>query len=346
MPKTHKNLYQRLCSFQYLHNSWLAAKRHKRYQHAILDFEYDLEANLLDLVADLKGATYRVSGYRYFYVYEPKKRQVACLTSFRDRVIQHAVCSLLEPIFDPMFIATSFACRKGKGTHAGVASAEQMMRAVKCSHGKVFALKCDIRKYFENINHATLLSLIARKITDKKMLDLLSEIIGSFRADGCGLPLGNLTSQLFANIYLHALDSYLKHELAVEYYVRYMDDFVIFHHDKQHLHQLRKNIEDWLSENLHLELNAKTAVFPISSQQGRPLDFLGYRILPNRRLLRRNAIKKITKKLGRLHKAYAGGEIEFRDVKLQLASHMAHAKHADTGRLLRRILAKPFVKSI
>lgn len=345
MPKTYKNLYRQLCSFQHLHNAWLAAKRHKRYQYAILVFEHNLEDNLLCLLASLKDATYQVSGYRYFYVYEPKKRQVACLTSFGDRVIQHAVCSLLEPIFDPMFIAMSFACRKGKGTHAGVASAERMMRAVKRSHGKVFALKCDIRKYFENINHAILLSLIARKITDKKMLDLLSKVIGSFRED-CGLPLGNLTSQLFANIYLHTLDVYLKYDLKVEYYIRYMDDFVIFHHDKQHLHRLRKNIEDWLSENLRLELNAKTAIFPISSQQGRPLDFLGYRILPNRRLLRRNAIKKVTKKLGQLHKAYADGKIEFCDIKLRIASHMAHAKHADTDGLLRRIFARPFVKSV
>lgn len=345
MPKTHKNLYTQLLSFEAMYAAFIKAKRGKRYRQYVLKFESDLEANLLEIIADLEVGTYKTSGYSEFYVFEPKRRTVAKLVNFRDRVVQHAICAVIEPIFERLFIHDSYACRKGKGTHAGADRAEQMMRKVRREHEAVFALKCDIRKYFDSIDHGILKRILSEKIGDARMMPLLSVIIDSYGIDGKGLPLGNLTSQLFANIYLNKLDDYVKSELKERLYVRYMDDFVIFHHDKTHLSFLKNNIESWLSENLVLCLNGKTAIFPIASKHGRALDFLGYRILPNSRKLRRNSIARLRKKISVLHEKYSAGTIDFKSVRLAMASNIAHASKANSNGILSKLLSKPFVRS-
>lgn len=177
MPKTHKNLYTQLLGFEVLHTAFERAKRGKRYRQYVLKFESDLESNLLEIIADLEAGTYKTSGYSEFYVFEPKRRTVAKLVNFRDRVVQHAVCAVIEPIFERLFINDSYACRKGKGTHAGADRAEQMMRKVRREHEAVFALKCDIRKYFDSIDHGILKRILSEKIGDARMMSLLSGII-------------------------------------------------------------------------------------------------------------------------------------------------------------------------
>ena len=345
MPKTHKNLYVKLLSFESMHAAFEKAKRNKRYRQYVLKFESDLEANLFEIIANLESGVYKTSGYSEFYVFEPKRRTVAKLVNFRDRVVHHAICAVIEPIFERLFIHDSYACRKGKGTHAGAARAEQMMRKVRREHGVVYALKCDIRKYFDSIDHDTLKRILSRNISDARMMSLLSGIIDSYGVDGKGLPLGNLTSQLFANIYLNKLDNYVKSDLKENLYVRYMDDFVIFHHDKAHLGSLRKNIESWVGAELGLCLNGKTAVFPIASKNGRALDFLGYKILPNSRKLRKNSIVRLKKKISVLHEKYSAGTIDFTAVRLAMASNIAHANKANSNGILSKLLSKPFVRS-
>lgn len=346
MPKRAKNIYQQLLSFEVMHEAWFKARKGKRFKHAVLSFERDLEPNLYKLIGDLKSESYVTGGYRSFYVHEPKLREVCCLTEFRDRVLQHAVVSIIEPIFESVFIKDSFACRKGKGTHAGVDRAQQMIRAVKREYGVVYALKCDIAKYFQNIDHNTLIRLLKNKIADERMMRLLTQIIISFGNNGKGLPLGNLTSQLFANIYLNHLDQLIKRVHREVNYMRYMDDFIIVHYDKNHLHKLRRETTIFLRANLGLELNRKTAVFPVANKRGRPVDFLGYRITANKKLLRKSAIKALRRKLRLMHKRYSSGEIGFSEIKIGLASHIGHANHADSSALLHNIFNKPFKREI
>lgn len=345
MPKTHKNLYQQLLSFEALHSAWAKAQRGRRYKPAVLAFESSLEENLLLILADLESGAYRTGAYRRFFVFEPKKREIARLRDFRDRVVQHAIVAALNPIYERMFIADSFACRKDKGTHAGANRSQQMLRAVRREHDAAFALKCDISKYFDNIHHDILLRIIARKVSDKRMLNLISDILSSY-SEGKGIPLGNLTSQLFANIYLNELDQHVKRELKETHYIRYMDDFVILSNDKVHLHELRGHLESWLRHHLRLELNAKTAVFPVSAKNGRPLDFLGYRILPNRRMLRRGSITRMRQKIKILHQQYANHEIDFTQIKQAMSSHIAHANHADSHGILLSVLRQPFKRIV
>ncbi len=346
MPNKAKNLYQQLLSFEVMHEAWIKAKKGKRLKYAVLSFERDLEPNIHKLIDDLKSDSYVTGGYRSFYVHEPKLREVCCLTEFRDRVLQHAVVGIIEPVFESIFIKDSFACRKGKGTHAGADRAQQMIRAVKREYGVVYALKCDIAKYFQNIDHNILIKLLKNKIADERMIKLLSGIIRSFGSNGKGIPLGNLTSQLFANIYLNALDQYVKRECKERYYVRYMDDFVIFHSSKTHLHEMRRSLSDWLNDELHLDLNNKTAVFPVANKSGRPVDFLGYRITSNKRLLRKQSIKALQRKLEKLHRDYSSGAVSFKQVRIALASHMGHANHADSHNLLINIFNQPFKRVI
>lgn len=347
MPVTHKNIYCQLTQFEVLHDAWLRAKKGRGDRNEIMQFERSLEPELFKLQDELIAGEYKTSGYKEFYVYEPKKRKIARLAKFRDRVVQQAIFKLLEAIYEPQFIANSYACRKGKGIHSGAEKAQQMIRQVRRESGTAYALKCDILKYFASIDHAHLKRIISRKISDRKMLGLLFEIIDSYEGvDGRGIPLGNLTSQIFANIYLNELDQFVKSELREHLYIRYMDDFVIFHHDKSHLQMLRVTIEQWLFESLSLQTNDKTCIFPVRSSKGRALDFLGYRITANTKKLRKRAIKQLKKKVNRLHKQYSACEIDFKQVRHSLSSHIAHASHADASGILNCIFKKRFTRTI
>lgn len=342
MPKRIKNLYPQLLSFELMYASWLKASKGKRNRHEVLRYNQRLEANLWGLIEQLENGTYSMGGYKSFWISEPKRRIVAKLRSFDDRVLQHALHAIIEPIYESVFISDSFACRKNKGTHAGADRAQQMVRKVKREHGKVYSLKCDIAGYFANIDHAILKQLLRKKIGDNRLLALLDLIIDS-HGDGKGLPLGNLTSQLLANIYLNELDYLAKHELGVKCYIRYMDDFVLLHHDKAFLHDCWETIQVFLEQSLALKLNRKTALFPVNGR-ARSVDFLGYRILSNSRKLRRSAIDAMRRKVNKLRNEYSVGEISLADVRHGMASHIAHASNADSVGVLSELLNKPFVR--
>lgn len=343
MAKSYRHLYEKIYDFENLYNAYLKARRGKRDRPEVQRFEQDLEGNLIQLQNELIWGSYRTGRYRLFKVYEPKERQVAALP-FRDRVVQHALVGVIEPIWESRFISDSYACRPLKGTHAGADRVESMLRKVKREHGSVCVFKADIAKYFFSIDHDILKGLIRRYIKCRRTLALINGIIDSCAVPGdarpSGLPIGNLTSQLCANIYLHALDEFVKYDVGERFYVRYMDDFCVIHHDKEYLHRLRLVVEKYLWDRLRLRTNAKTQVFPVTEWPGRPLDFLGYRIWPTHRKLRKSSIRRISRTMLRLQKLYAKGVITIDRVGQSVMSWIGHAKHAETHGLREKILGR------
>lgn len=347
--RTHNNLFGRIVAFETLHAANQKARRGKRCRPSCLRFEAQLEDNLIQLQHELLAGEYRLSGYRSFAVHEPKTRTITALINYRDRVVQQALIDVIEPLFEPAFISDSYACRVGKGTHAGAHRVQRMMVSRLRSHGKLYALKADVRRYFANINHATLKTLLRKKIACRQTLLLIDGIIDSYHTPGhagTGIPIGNLTSQLFANIYLDALDQRIKCRLSEKHYVRYMDDFVVLHHDKDRLRYLRIDIELFLANQLQLELNHKTQIFPVAVRHGRGLDFLGYHIWPHKRRLRKDSLKRFKRRVRQLQRRYAEGRTHFPQVKQQLASWIAHARHGDALPAVARYLnSHPFRRS-
>lgn len=335
--KTYKNLYPRIYDFQNLYAAYLKARRGKRYQQEVLCFSANLEEELIALQNELIWKTYRTGPYRYFYVHDPKKRLVAALP-FRDRVVHHALCNVIEPIFEKRFIADSFACRVGKGTHRGADRVTEFLRSAQRMWGMVFCLKGDVAQYFASVNHHILMGILARTIACRDTLWLMKEILASGAApddpDPVGIPIGNLTSQLWANVYLNELDQFVKHVLRARFYVRYMDDFILLAGDKPTLWGWRREIEGFLEANLRLRLNSKTDIFPIS----RGIDFLGYRIWPTHRLLRKASVKRMRRALKKFQKLYREGRIGFDRINATVQSWLGHAKHANTYSLRKKIL--------
>ena len=256
--KTYKNLFEKTCSYENLYNAYLKARRGKRKSEEVLRFTCDLESELFDLQNELRNKTYKTGEYRNFIIFEPKERIISALP-FRDRVVHHAVYSVMEPIFERKFIYDSYACRKGKGTHAGV---ERLQEFIRKMNNNSYVLKCDVSKYFSSVNHKILKRIIRKKIADGDFLWLLDNIIDSMES---GIPIGNLTSQLFANIYLNELDEFVKYKLKIKYYIRYMDDFILLYDSKQELHKFREEIRLFFIINLRLSFHPKKVnVFPIS----------------------------------------------------------------------------------
>lgn len=342
MAKTYKDLYPHVYSFDNLHAAYLKARQNKRYHREVLAFSAHLEENLIQLQNELIWKTYRTGRYRFFKVYEPKEREVAALP-FRDRVVQHALVATIEPIWERRFIFDSYACRPAKGTHPGADRAQSFLRRVKRNHGRAYVLKADISKYFQSIDHTALRQLIRKRIACRDTLWLIDEILDSTTSPGelspRGLPIGNLTSQLWANVYLHELDEFVKHQLRERLYLRYMDDFVVVHHDKKHLHQVRETVETFLWDNLRLRTNAKTQIFPVDGVRGRALDFLGYRIWTTHRKLRTDSVKRMKRRLKTLQRQFAEGVIGLDRVRASIASWVGHAEHANSHKIRSLILA-------
>lgn len=348
MAKTFNNLYPAIYDFEKLLYAYERARKGKRDRPAVKRFHYNVESNLIDIQNHLIWGTWKTGQYRHFTLHEPVFRTGAALP-FRDRVLHHSLVDALEPCFGPRMIAHTYACIANRGTHLGADKAQRMLRRVKREHGEVYVLKADISKYFYNIDHRILKAIIRKKIACRETLALLDEIIDSTASSDdlspVGIPLGNLTSQLFANIYLGELDLYVKHTLREPYYVRYMDDFCIIHHDKQYLHKIRQDIEAFLWSQLRLLTNSKTQVFPVGSLNGRSLDFLGYRIWTTHRRLRKSSIRRIVRRMRKMQKEYALGNIDMEDVRPTVHSWLAHANHADSFGLRRHILSRfPFMR--
>ena len=235
--KTEKHLIEKICTTKNVVKAYKKARKCKRYRPTVLKFETDRELNLIRVIADLRNVTYHAGTYFVFKVFEPKERLIMALP-FYDRVIQHAIVNIIEPIFEKRFVFHSYACRKDKGAHAASDTLSRWLYNLQVRQGKkIYAIKADIHHYFQSIDHEVLKQEVRRYISDKAVLKLLDHIIdhNGIYPDGVGIPVGNLTSQLFANVYLNILDHYIKHNLHVHYYIRYMDDFIILGEDPAEL---------------------------------------------------------------------------------------------------------------
>jgi RNA-directed DNA polymerase len=258
-------------------------------------FAFNLEENIFNLHHALLEKRWQPDHYQAFYVRDPKLRHIH-KASVRDRVLYHAVYRVLYPIFDPLFIHDSYSCRREKGTHAGVRQLERYLRKASDNYRKPFyALKCDVKKFFDSISHSILLTLIQKRVDDLETIALIRQIIFSFqKTPGCGLPLGNVTSQLFANIYLNELDQFLKHRLKISYYLRYCDDFIILGNTPSVLTPLIPIIRSFLLDSLQLTLHPKKiSIRKISTG----IDFLGYIVLPHYQVVRTSTRRRTFRKL-------------------------------------------------
>lgn len=323
--KTFNNLYSKIYDFNNLHNAYLAARKNKRYKSEVIEFGLHLEENLIQIQNELMHHTYQPSRYREFIIKEPKERLILALP-FRDRVVHQAICKVIEPIFDSTFIYDTYACRKGKGTLAGVKRLWYFLNKMQTNNSEVFCLKMDITKYFYSIRHNQLKEAIARKFRCKETMNLLNVIIDS--TDDPGIPVGNLTSQLFANVYLSKLDHFIKGELRRKYYIRYMDDMIMLGNNKSELWNIYSEIKSFLELELGLSFNKKTQVFNVK----RGIDFLGYRQFPNRLILRKRVLKKNYKKFKKLSRTADAQKIE-----RSLASFEGLCKHCSSKKILNDV---------
>lgn len=338
--KTYNNLFTQIYSFSNLCNAYEKAKRNKRTRPPVMEFGKELEPNLFKIQQELIYKTYQTGEYHKFYVYDPKTRLIMA-APFRDRVVHHALCNIISPIFESRFISNSYACRIGKGVDAGVDKVTSYLNQSTAEYGKVYCLKCDVFHYFREINHGILSSMMFERIKCRETRWLIQKILNSSYdhcgADGAtGIPVGNLPSQLEANIYLTPLDYWIKQEKRERFYIRYMDDFIILSPDKDRLHELWKGISVFLWDELRLQLNHKTAVFPIT--QG--VDFLGYRIWPYKKLLRKQYVKRIKRMMKKFVIDYKEGRRSREEIQQVLASWHGRSIRANVPYLREEIAAK------
>jgi retron-type reverse transcriptase len=258
--------------------------------------------NIVALHHDLARKSYRHGGYRAFKINDPQPRDIHKAT-VRDRLVHHAIYRILYPYFDRKFIFDSYSCRVNKGTHRAIDRLRVLAGKVSKNHTRTaWLLKCDIRKFFANIDHQLLIEIIKHQVDDADVLWLLTEVIESFHTDGkhdIGLPLGNLTSQLLVNIYMNVFDHYVKRKLNVNYYIRYADDFVILHEQQGYLEDLLPRISLFLAEKLHLALHPDK-VFIATLASG--VDFLGWIHFPHHRVLRTTTKRRMLRKLEQVDK--------------------------------------------
>jgi len=338
------NLWAKIIEFDNLLLASQKAQKGKRFKENVLPFNFALETELFQLQKELREKAYQPGAYKAFEITEPKKRMISA-APYRDRVVHHALCNVIEPLFEKTFIYDSYANRKGKGTH------KALDRFVKYSRSSQHVLQCDIVKYFPSIDHEILKNLIRRKIKCKDTLWLIDLIIDNsnpqtpmneyFPGDNLftpferkrGLPIGNLTSQFFANIYLNQFDHFIKDELGVKKYVRYVDDFAIFSDNKKVLNDLRQKIE------LALE-KYRLQIHPIKSQITRVKfgeNFLGFRIFPDRIRVKSDNLRRARKRLKKMQLDFKNGNKDLTEIGQSVQSWVSHLDYGDTYRLRETI---------
>ncbi len=329
--KTYNNLYELIYRMNNLLLAWRKARKGKTKRRDVIEFEKNIEKNLVELHYEIKSKTYSPKPLTTFTLRDPKTRRIS-KADFRDRVVHHSLINIIGPIFEKLFIYDSCANQKDKGTLFAIKRFDKFMRKVSNNCKNLpnylgdgnniqgYCLKADIKHYFQNINHKVLLSIIKEKIIDKKVIWLIEKIVansGSKREVNFeGMPLGNLTSQFFANVYLNELDYFVKHKLKVKHYIRYVDDFIILHESKEKLEKWKEEISKFLKEKLNLKLHQQKSRI-ISLARG--VDFVGFRNFAHFKLLRKRNIRKMKKKIelfkkrkiyfGKLFDSYNGWQV-------------------------------------
>jgi len=339
--KRYGQLWERLISWENLVVAAMKAQRRKRSTDAVQRFNFDQEGELLRLARELAEHTYRPGGFRTHWVYRPKPRLISA-APYRDRVVHHALMNILEPILERHFHPDSFACRHNKGTHAAADRLQELMRRYE------YVLQCDIRMFFASIDHAILKQTFRRRIKDDEVLWLMDLIVDNsneqpglpawFAGDDLftplerprGLPIGNLTSQWFANWMLDGLDHHVTSRMGLGPYVRYCDDFLLLNDDRSLLKDAAGQVRQYLcGRRLHLH---EHKLFVRPSRAG--ITFVGYRIRPTHRLLKKPNVVAFRRRVRWMRDAYAQGRLDWADVKVRLDSWIGHACHADSKRLI------------
>jgi len=341
--------YEKICSFENLYKAHLAARRSKRHKGDVIKFELNLANNLIMLQKQLEERTFRTEGYYQFVLHEPKRREIHA-PYYVDRVLQHCVCDeVLRPVIQPRLIYDNAACQVGKGTHFAMKRLTKFLSEHYKKHGTTgYFLKCDITRYFGSIDHEILKTKLAKVIVDKDVLNLLSHYIDSYHTEGLpgkGLPLGNQSSQWFGIFYMDSLDRMIKEKMQIKYYVRYMDDFILVHHDKEYLKQCLAKIQDCVRDDLKMELNHKTQIFPIKNGA----EFLGFRfyLTETGKVIRKMKVQsklRFKRRLRKMQDDYTNGKIELEEVKSILASYKGHFKHGHTYKLRTKIFSEFVLK--
>lgn len=321
MGKKYKNLYQQIIAQDNLQSAYKKASAGKKNSHGYLVFKEYAQANLYRLSEELFNKTWQPEPYRNFTIYEPKQRSIGAPT-FSDRIIHHSLVAIIEPIFDATFLPYSFACRKGKGTHAGVNYVQSQLR----KHNYKYFLKTDFKAYFPSIDRKILHKQFAKKISCKDTLDLLAKILPP---EGKGVPIGALTSQLSANIYGNILDQYLHHTLKVPF-ARYMDDVIVLGNDIEELKQIKLKIEKFAFDEMLMTISR----WQVSSVN-RGINFLGYRIWSKHKLMRRSSVTRAKRKIRKYTK-----EHNFQALSAFIGAWKGHATKADSANLRRYLDAQ------
>ncbi|MFN8441251.1 MAG: reverse transcriptase/maturase family protein [Caldilineaceae bacterium] len=342
----YRNLYYQVVHWDNLLLAWCQARKGKRSRSAAASFELEAAEHLLQLQDELIAKSYRHGNYHNFVIHEPKQRLISA-APFADRIVHHALCNVIEPIFERCFIHDSYANRKGKGTHAALDCCQAFATLYP------FVLQCDVRQFFSAIDHAILLHTLQRQVVDPDVLWLCEEIMRSgegvlsnvyemhyFPSDDLfainrprGLPIGNLTSQFWANVYLNQLDHFIKRKLKCKAFLRYVDDFLLFADDKQTLRSWRREIIDFLAE-LRLILHENRCQ---SKPVGEGIPFLGFVIFPDYRRLKRRKGIEFQRRFRANLQAYQANEISFEQLTASVQGWVNHVRYAETYGLRRTI---------
>lgn len=317
MGKKYRNLIDQITTIENLRDAYQKTAKNKRMTFGYLEFKEYAEANLLRIQQELKDGGYKIGPYREFTIYEPKARLISAL-DFKDRLVQHALCNVISPIFDKGLLPYTFACRVGMGTHAGVRHVQSMLRSTNCR----YFLKTDFAKFFPSVDRPRLHEMIDKKVRCEKTLAILREIIPT---QGVGIPIGSLTSQLFANVYGNAVDRFIHFDLGHRNWARYMDDIIILDHDADRLRQSFHRIQEFADLDMKMVIS-KWQVSPVS----RGVNFLGYRIWPTHKLLRKDSVIRAKRKVEKFvrHK-------DAESLNKFIASWTGHAQWADTQNLFK-----------
>ncbi|MFH0912056.1 MAG: reverse transcriptase/maturase family protein [Patescibacteria group bacterium] len=323
--------FSEVISLENLFLAWQEFRKGKRSKLDVMTFEYTLEDNIFQLHHDLVTGAYRHGNYQQFKITDPKVRLIS-KSGIRDRLLHHAIYRVLYPCFDKTFIYDSYSCRNRKGTHKSFIQLQKFVRKISKNYTQpCFALKSDIRKFFDSIDHKILMDLLKERINDEQLLDLLQNIINSFEhSPSRGIPLGNLTSQLFANVYLDPLDKFAKHYLKAKHYLRYADDFMFLSSDRNELIGYLLEVNQFIKTQLKLNIHPNK-IHLRKFNWG--IDYVGYVALPHYSIPRRKTAQRIFKKIRQLLKK---GELD--KLAKAIPSYLGYLGHANAYKLQNDLL--------
>lgn len=329
--KRFNNLFEKIIDVDNFILADKHARKGKRNTYGVKLFDRNREVNLSRLHDLLESGNYRTSKYSVFKVYEPKEREIFRLPYYPDRIVHHAIMNILEPIWTKIFTYNTYSCIKGRGITGCKKQVEKIIDSYKDSD-KLYCLKIDIKKYYPSVDHDVLKSIIRKKFKDKRLLNLLDEIIDS----GAGLPVGNYLSQYLSNLYLCYFMHYVNEVLKVKA-TEYADDICFFSDNKSELHEVFIKIKDYLENNLKLTLKSNYQIFPISynrfDKSGRALDYLGFKFYRNQILLRRFIKHNLCKRFSKLK-----GTFTVKELRVKLAPYLGWIKYSNSKKLFNKLL--------